>query len=116
MDKQSKITFSLLIATGGTVTKVIHNKVGGFYRPEDYSEKHTWGEILSLTPSYILLFLLLLLGSLAYFFILNKQTDAICPKCGECFVTSNLKAATCQKCGSKAEKLEGFYERHPETK
>lgn len=40
----------------------------------------------------------------------------ICPKCEEVFTPEDPSRDGCPKCGSVAEPLKGFYNRHPERK
>jgi len=40
----------------------------------------------------------------------------ICPNCEETVERTGTKEISCPKCGTKMEKLNGFYERHPELK
>ncbi|HID69233.1 MAG TPA: hypothetical protein EYP35_01955 [Desulfobacterales bacterium] len=45
-----------------------------------------------------------------------KANPLICPKCGEVIEYPKAKEVSCRACGTKMEKLKGFFERHPELK
>ena len=114
MNKIEKISYSLLIASAVTIFKFAHKKIGGLLSGGVYSDSHSWHEMRSFIPEFIIIFIVFLSGSLIFFFLIKKPIDAICPNCKNCFKVNELKTATCPDCKVKAEKLEGFYQRHPE--
>jgi hypothetical protein len=114
MNKKQKITYSIIAASIITAGEVIYRKIGGHAAGGIYSDPHTWGELAKRIPSFIAFFAIIFLVLLTYELLGKNKTNAICPKCRECFATPDIKSAICPKCFSKAEKLEGFYEKHPD--
>ena len=44
------------------------------------------------------------------------KLSLICPKCEKTVEHTGIKEVHCPACGTKMEKLKGFYERHPKLK
>ena len=45
----------------------------------------------------------------------NEPENVMCLNCRSVFVYDVIKSLNCSKCGGSLEKLEGFYERHPDS-
>jgi anaerobic ribonucleoside-triphosphate reductase len=112
MSTKEKIGLSIFVASFGTIIDVLYQKIGGHASGGRFSHPHTWPELKENVPEFICLFFVIFAGMAIYQFA-GKKTDVICPKCEESFETSDIKNSLCPKCGTQAERLKGFYERHP---
>lgn len=112
MNAKEKIGISLFFASLVTIFDVLHRKIGGHASGGRFSLPHTWIELKESVPEFIGFFCFTFIAVAIYQFA-GKGVEAICPKCEESFTTSNIQNAICPKCGAGAEKLKGFYERHP---
>ncbi len=111
MNKIEKVSYSFLIASGVTLLKIAHRKIGGLLSGGNYSESHTWRELRDFIPEFSILFIMFLTGSLVYFFFVKKTVNAICPNCEKITKTSNIDKTLCVKCNKKVAPLEGYYKR-----
>jgi hypothetical protein len=60
MDR-SRLIISVGVAFFVTAIRVAHKKIGGLLSGGNYSDSHSWVEILKMTPSFIFYFLLVFL-------------------------------------------------------
>lgn len=66
---EKKILSALGIALIGTVINVLYKKIGGHSAGGNYSESHTWSEILQLIPSFLTTFFVIFVVFFLYFSI-----------------------------------------------
>lgn len=98
MKSSTKILNSLLIASGITIADILHRKTGGLLSGGNYSEPHTWNEIIKMKNEFIILFIAIFVLSSLYFFIMRREVLFICPSCGDKFNTANPSEAYCLDC------------------
>ena len=101
MKSSTKILYSSLIASGITIADILHKKIGGLLSGGNYSESHTWNEIVKMKTEFIFLFIVIFALSSSYFFIIRRETLFICPSCGDKFTTANPSEAYCLDCDKK---------------
>ena len=71
--------------------------------------------IRATNTSYLLIGGLLLI-SLGISSFKAKKAEFICKECRMVYYKKHLKEISCPKCDVELERLDGFYERHPELK
>ncbi len=67
------ILLSSGIALLGTTLKILHNKFGGFASGGMYSDSHTLDELLEMSSSFFIYFIIIFLACFIYFQLGSKK-------------------------------------------
>ena len=116
MSRKNRILLSLFAASFVTLLHIGWRKFGGLVSGGRYSDPHSWTELYSYLPEFVFLFVVVFVGIFVLESMKKKEVYLKCPKCGNVIATCENIENVCQECGSTLERLDGFYERHPETK
>ena len=113
---KERIAFAVLLAFVGLFIGVIAEKYG--ISRSKVPNTITWNKFFSerLDDVFYYIATCSLIGFLFPSIIFSNQKFLICPKCQNTYYKDDVKDKICTTCNVSLEKLEGFYERHPELK